>query len=883
MSIFEKIKLFKKTAKPEEKSEEIAAQQEERREDLSPEREAYLEELIGKGKFLTEFNLQERSELFMKIWLDMDYSLSYKETLLKERKIWFAMKKEGIILQDIIKNKITPLNNLSEVYFLIGLYCDLGYEDRVEFLCQLLDRPKIWNHADGSCVSDILRFIRETGDPSVSEVVIRYINNILLPGYSRQDQLAHDLYDAARTLRAILGNDESEKILRTLAERYMTFKDWFEINKLIDDGQEFSDQIETEPVLDVFDEEKELARLIELEAQYNQWLENYSSPSPIEYADSYNDRYIQLKLSESSRFWEKDKAINFQGRFRAITENGVPLDRTNYLSALRGTIGTVGSGDSWNHNLNLLSGVVDEQLLATEVSEKLDQQEMFKVVSLGVSEVLCRAVLENKREEALAKLESLRQFIVQKKDITSVIFRKYLAKSLNEIENYIKNDSNFDFPELPKGAESFLMYHAWFNKTRELPDFRVLLAEKVRWLMANDLANNLQFIRFDITGLPIEGPSFDRFIDIVERYKNGLTLYKTVEQEDTPIYWEAIDKLEDSDAEKVVVFGRDGHFFFTALKACVFGVEDKEIKYVVVTRNMKDLESQERITRYLRQNGISLDFTFIDTGFRGTIPELVINYLASEQGVHLSQEEIDQKIALLSSSTDRTELSRKRRDPSAQQKAIYRIEDNRPQNIESPKKLEMDERGKLKPKGEINSMFDQLDCWIVEHASLRNFAPKLNPDKRIEYTRQDPLEGLTFVQDYYGESIGTHPMELWEDRNKKRFLIKGGPEHTLRADFVGQRFLKIAGLKVPETDLLMVGDQLKLKIEFLYDYKIHGLHIPVELQNDEHIQAAVLIDAFLGQYDRTPWNLMFSKDKYGTDVAFIDNGASLFSRAKGGA
>jgi len=108
----------------------------------------------------------------------------------------------------------------------------------------------------------------------------------------------------------------------------------------------------------------------------------------------------------------------------------------------------------------------------------------------------------------------------------------------------------------------------------------------------------------------------------------------------------------------------------------------------------------------------------------------------------------------------------------------------------------------------------------------------------------------------------------------------------LRADFVGQRFLSEAGLRAPTTELLMVNDQLRLKINFLENYKVLGLNLPAELQNSKTIQSAVLIDAFLGQYDRTPWNIMFPNDEFKTrtddSVAFIDNGASLFSRARGG-
>ncbi|OGM99259.1 MAG: hypothetical protein A2915_02675 [Candidatus Yanofskybacteria bacterium RIFCSPLOWO2_01_FULL_41_34] len=782
-------------------------------------------------------------------------------------------------LQSEIEKKLSLSNNANEIFSSINTYKFISHEDAVEFFDRLLDHPAIYNCLDGSSAYLILDFLREKGNPEAVETIIRYVNHILLPGYKRQAHLQFDLYHAAFTLLAILGKEACEKVLQSLAEQDVTFKGWFEKNKISLLGLKFPSQITSSYKSDI---------------PHNDWPPNYldktSTPSNEELSVSRPSEFQKTNdtLDFQSRLWEQGKPFNFYRRFRPVVPNSVIVDGANYLMALRGTVENMGDNNNLDPSLNLLSGRIEEKLLTATVEkpEQSNQKEIFEIVSLGAGEVLCLAVLENNREEALLRLGIIKQFIDQSKSKISEIFKMFLLDELALIEYYIKNDSNFSFPELPQNAESFLMYHAWHTKTREIPDFRVLLAEKVRWLMANDLTSNLSLIAFGPNNLPIGGPSFARIIEIVGRYKKGLELYKVVDEKDMPIYWEAIDKLEDTDPSRIVVFGRDGRFFFTALKASGFGIGDKEVKYVVITRNMKDLESRDTITDYLKQNGISLDFTFVDTGFRGSIPELAIDFLSQDQGISLSSQEIDRKITLLSSSErTRTELSRKRRSRDEQMRTVGVIEDHRPQNMESPAQLEMDERGKLRPKGTFNSSADQLGYWIVEHVSLRNFAPKLNPDKRIEYNKKDPLSGLRFVQDYRGESIGTHPMELWEDKNedKERFLIKGGPEHTLRADFVGQRFLRQADLVVPDTELVTINGQLKLKMEFLADYKLMGLHLPVEFQNSEKIQSALLVDALLGQYDRTPWNLMFNSRWGEHRVAFIDNGASLFSRARGGA
>jgi len=908
MAIFEKSGTFKeddggkeittKTIPKKEGEDVLVSQRKELRETEIEKRERF-EGLIMEVANKADFKIQGNWESFTYDWLNMDYPLSFKRLILEERKIWFLMKKEGKFFQDSIKEKINSSKNSSELFGLIHTYLGLGYEDTEDFFGQILGKPEIWNCVDGSSAHTLLEFLEARGNQNNAEAVIGYINNIVKPGYARQAHLANDLYTATMVLRMILGSIESNIRLQSLAEQDTTFNGWFEKSKLSIFDYPYSGP-QKQNLFEVFDEEKESARLLELENQYNQWLKDRPQETlDKDYIHQDLDENFYSKnqpknpnfdflLSKSARLWEKDKLVNFYGRFRARTKDSVLLNGNNYLTALRGTAEISGGDEGLDSDLRLLSGAVEDKLLLEKKPENLDLREIYKVVSLGVSELLCRAVLDNKREEALEDLEKLRQLVNQNEEIISESLVEYFSQKLDYLGDYLAEDSNFNFPELPRGAESFFMYHAWFNKARELPDFRVLLAEKVRWLMANDLSNNLKSIEFDTRiGLPISGPDLGRFFEIIEQYKKGLELYKTVEKEDTPIYWEAIDKLEDSDARRIVVFGRDGRFFFTALKASIFGTDNKEVKYVVVTRTMKDNEPRSKITKYLKQNGISLDFTFVDTGFRGTIPELAIEYLADEQGVELSKEKIDEKIMLLASAdSSRVELSRRRRSKDVQKDAVMRIEDQRPQNMNSPAELKIDERGKLRPKGDINSVFDQLGYWVVEHASLRNFVPRLNPDKRIEYTRQNPLEGLTFVQDYRGESIGTHPIELWEDKDKKRFLIKGGPEHTLRADFVGQRFLSEAGLRAPTTELLMVNDQLRLKINFLENYKVLGLNLPAELQNSKTIQSAVLIDAFLGQYDRTPWNIMFPNDEFKTrtddSVAFIDNGASLFSRARGG-
>ena len=155
------------------------------------------------------------------------------------------------------------------------------------------------------------------------------------------------------------------------------------------------------------------------------------------------------------------------------------------------------------------------------------------------------------------------------------------------------------------------------------------------------------------------------------------------------------------------------------------------------------------------------------------------------------------------------------------------------------------------------SAAEQLKAWTVEHAIMRNFAPRLDPDKTIRYIQKNPLEGWRFIENYRGNYIGTHPLELWEYENGRKILVKGGPIHTLRADFVGHKFLKAVDVYTPETELINVDGELRLKMQFLEGFREGGIELPKKYHNYWKIQKGLLIDALLGQYDRTAWNLMF--------------------------
>ncbi len=129
--------------------------------------------------------------------------------------------------------------------------------------------------------------------------------------------------------------------------------------------------------------------------------------------------------------------------------------------------------------------------------------------------------------------------------------------------------------------------------------------------------------------------------------------------------------------------------------------------------------------------------------------------------------------------------------------------------------------------------------------------------------------------------IHTHPIGVHvHSETGERILVKGGPSHTLRADFATSRFMEIADLEAPRSSLIKDEKGLLLGIEFLEGYE-GGMELPERFHDDERIQKGLLVQTMVFNYDCVPWNFMWEKEG-GQGVSFIDFGASCGSRAQGG-
>ncbi|TSC82562.1 MAG: hypothetical protein G01um101420_229 [Parcubacteria group bacterium Gr01-1014_20] len=622
-------------------------------------------------------------------------------------------------------------------------------------------------------------------------------------------------------------------------------------------------------------------------------------------------RYRIQDLASRSTQQEAGKLINFYGRFQPEITNPTELTEANYISALRGVASESSEvkPDYFEKIFGFLSGAVAGEVLDAKFTEPPSPRELYQMMSLVYARVAALALYEKQTSQAFAEIENFNSFldlqVTEKTKSKEANFIGTLKYDLLQLKESITTEKDVMVEDLPASADEFSIFSLKHNRSRKIPAFKTLLQERLRWHAALNLALNISETVIegdqDQGELWVQsGPSVDSLSKIIStNYKDSLDLYQTVEKNDTPVYWEAKERLDGLESFRNVVFGRDGLFFFTALKAADFGHGQQDLKYIVVTRNILSLDEggdakriKEKVTRYLKENGVTLDFTFIDTGFIGSIPEFAISCLAEEGDTKLSEDEIDQKITLLSSNRlGRRELSRRGTSErrSAQRSAVGGIED-RPQAINSPSRLCLDEKGRLVPEKVPNSISAQLQAWVVEHTVMRNFSPRVDAKKKIPTEKPDPLEGYTYVEDFRGPSISTHPIELRINEAGEKFLIKSGPDHTVRAELVSAKLFERLHLKtlhrgeekspeVAETKLIETDSGPKILIRFIEDMQPCTLKLPESPIVKKKVQLGFVIDALLGQYDRTPWNIMVGGNNR---VAFIDHGGSLFSRARGG-
>jgi len=129
------------------------------------------------------------------------------------------------------------------------------------------------------------------------------------------------------------------------------------------------------------------------------------------------------------------------------------------------------------------------------------------------------------------------------------------------------------------------------------------------------------------------------------------------------------------------------------------------------------------------------------------------------------------------------------------------------------------------------------------------------------------------------KNIGTFPMRIYQDRDTgEKFLIKKAPDHSMRSELIGQRIFERAGLPVPKMRLAEIDGETVLLVEYLEGYgEADGNSLPEGFEKNKRLQAGLLLDLLIYNYDRTPWNMMYK----GGTFAFIDFGASVISRAQG--
>lgn len=705
-------------------------------------------------------------------------AIEFQPEKIEDRQRWLEMKKSGLSFEAFLQKKIIERtgavqedSHSSDIFLDVNIYVSLGSEKAPAFLGDLLNRPTVYGADDLSTAHRIIQHLEKHGGEDSFNALTRFVETVSL----KPDLGKYFDYYLANAFNNILG-DAAKQRLEELAAKSANFASWFEKMKIDILTKKYL--VEKEKIkVDKFDPILEEQHIVELQALHEELKKNppptknkksmwspddmfsgkdtwgddeddvdddneeeqqpdavhqpLSLPSLIESIDPNPD------LSHIAQGWEKGTLINFYGRFRPKIENGVCIENKNYLSSLFATIGhgrrptTVPKPDLY---LNFLAGIVEQGLDQELLPEKVSVEDAYRATSCAFTRALSVGVLEQRVGEAIEELSLLRDFLeAQAEKMTDSRHTAFMVSLVRQLsvaqERLSQNSEEYANVNLPKSADSFIMYNSSSHKAREMTDFRTLLAEKIRWYCAHDLAHNVPNIEIrqgPDALVPMRGPSFRRLGGlIVNSYFSAINDYKDVEFRDVPVYWEADERLSELKEKKRVVFGRDGRYFFTALKAHELGDPDpdKKLKYVIITSAMSE---REKVAKYLQQSGVTLDYAFIDTGFRGSVPEFAMESLASAQNFTIPQSMLDRRIKLLASNEDaRDELSRGQRSRRKQDNSIYAIED-RPKSIERPHEFTITSSGRITPSVTPHSVSEQLRAWAVEHTVIRNFAPRLD-------------------------------------------------------------------------------------------------------------------------------------------------------------
>ncbi|OGZ16154.1 MAG: hypothetical protein A3H76_05255 [Candidatus Lloydbacteria bacterium RIFCSPLOWO2_02_FULL_54_12] len=745
--------------------------------DAFAERHAeFLEAFSFSGRYaLSHFDHMADRNAFAKEWQLL--GINGKEHLLEARKLWVAMKGEGEVLADAMEKRALDSLERAEsdgghtdrLYHLVHIYASLDASREKIFFSKLLSYEKVWNNPDGSTTGFLCERLGKSGDPSVAPELLRYLDHLVSPEYAASEFRSMRIVRCTRALEEVLGA-ESAAAYEAYAEKSTTFSEWWEKKKALSLFSPAKAQTSLPEVLSApFDakEEAEYLKILEHELESARDLSDSGAVGHDPYFDPHDDHYHDDHEdfpeypeeadppSPKERELYQKKTINFYGRFRPHLERPVTLTEENTLRALASV--TKKEHSTPEDFLNILSGVIDETELLPELPREWKPDELKTFTKVVCTRALTLAVIENDVERAKNEVMQAvgyldRQVDVQK-DLAGDVsiswcfnFLRRLSGSLDRFS--VSAESAGD--ELPESAKQFFVYHQQFRKMREIPAFEELLAEKLRFIVALRLSEQLS-----------DG---DEFLDTeywtpesfrgVQR--SAKEFYRSIEANDVPVYWEASESLDEAGAQRCVVFGRDGRYLFTALKAADFGKGARECKYVLVTRNIENNERRVAVAEYLKQHGVELDSYFIDTGYRGSIPEFAIKALAHAGGVEISDEEVNKRIKLLSSSEFGRQSLAARRKLREGSDPVDRIED-RPHQIESPSFYEVTPDGKLLPHEDPKSSLTQLYAWVVEHSVMRNFAPRFEPEKRVK--RPKEMEHHRFLERFV--AVRSLPHTRW--------------------------------------------------------------------------------------------------------------------------
>jgi hypothetical protein len=268
---------------------------------------------------------------------------------------------------------------------------------------------------------------------------------------------------------------------------------------------------------------------------------------------------------------------------------------------------------------------------------------------------------------------------------------------------------------LPESAQRLDVYHAGYNRTRQIKSFSEILLKKMSGLL---LAHAMKVAE---SPFQFPGQCSQRLTDTVRMAQN---LYKDVTEKGVPVFKDFAEYLSENAKSGEFHVGRDTQTTtFVASNALRWGSmttgERKEaIRHVDISRTLIANTPQALLKTFLEQEGVNQSMMGVDGGYAGSSPERVLFTLNPD----LTFMQASDQIKLIE-----TQSSTRRFNPNNDYAGVVAWMETLPKYTERAQRVEDSsaaEYGKYLVVTKRRSETERVLAWTVQHAVWRAMIPK---------------------------------------------------------------------------------------------------------------------------------------------------------------